>query len=483
MNSNKHNILTILGPLADVYGAKTLIRRLEKAIPALTDKRVSRRHLRQLFKGNIHDHIDCSVRYDTMLELWDKLYNFRFNNFSFPEGVLAYWKAVNFSLKDCYFPDAVTDAWRCKGVDKSLTGAARAAAVRKSKAEAIRLYRDFLVNYGGGSVFQYVQAVVVHILPLMQTKENIERILHDRLRDGVAHGERMAELRGAPQLHTWQNLDIETATLAYINGVKNAPYPVKLILCALRHEDPKVAWNVAKIAGKYRSKGVGCFDLAADEESNPGVLNWWMKPAVLASLFGLQLTIHLWETSQAKMEDIRALNAFDRIVPLARDRISAAGLLIEQVNESEEADALISKIIDDTIAEVMASDDIDMSIYRPHLISRLGHGVRGLLQGNRVCEVCISSNVVTKQARSFAEHAAHQLFRRNKALITINTDGTTLIGISGLLDEYVQCQESGWDLADFLIANVIAISHSSFSPREKLKMLRECIDSYEEFAQ
>lgn len=478
-----HDIVQIFGPLASERGAKTVIRRIRKLLPELSGLKASARELPRLFKANIHDHIDCSLRYETMLELWDTEYNFDFRNFKFPDSVTGYWRACGFDPSAVAFPQSVMDDWHGVHIDPTLSGAARSAALKKSRAKAAAQYREFLVAYGGGSLFQYVQAIVVHVLPLMQNAQSIIRIMRERLEDGVAHGEGLAELRGAPQLHTWSELTLEGAVRAYLHGIRHSPYPAKVTLCALRHEDARVAWNVAKLAGKYRDKGVGCFDLAADEASNPGVLNWWVKPAILAALFGIKLTVHLWETDEPTLDDIRHLNAFDSMVPAARKRLAEAGLAIEQVFESPELEAQIESIIDSVIAATMSAlSDVNCNVAAPHVVSRLGHGFRGSLQGSRTCEVCFSSNVATKQVESIVAHPAHKLFHSDNVSVTINTDGTTLVGIGGLLDEYRELQKCGWDAAHFLISNVMSIVASSFSSEEKIKLLNRCVATYEQFA-
>ncbi len=460
-----HSVQSILGPLYGVRGTKTSERRLTRLIASLTGVRLNRRQAKRAFKANFHDHIDCSVEYATILDQWDQLYDFNLANFPFPEGVRAYWKAVGFDPASLAFPQEVIDAWRCGD--------------RASKRTAVRLYRDWLLEHTSGKLFIYVQAILVHILPVMQTSDDVERIIRERVRMGVRNGEGVAELRGAPQLHTLSGqLDMEGATRAYIAGIACSPYPINLTLCALRHEDPKVAWELAKIAGKYRNQGVRVFDLAADEESNSGVLQWWMKPAVLASLFGVDLTIHLWETNQPTDDDIKRLNAFDLIVPQVRERLAAAGLAVEDVLTSATVEASVSSIIDEVIASVLAGE-VPMNVDGKHLAGRLGHGFRGHRQGSRVCEVCFSSNVVTAQVKEFGEHPGHALFHEEGALLSIATDGTTLIGIDGMLDEVMLLQKHGWDAKDILVSTVIGIMASSFTQAQKMRLLRHCLDSWE----
>ena len=73
------------------------------------------------------------------------------------------------------------------------------------------------------------------------------------------------------------------------------------------------------------------------------------------------------------------------------------------------------------------------------------------------------------------DHPAHDLFHKQHRKIAICTDGTTLIGITGLVDEMLLLQDNGWDIADFLISNVIAVVGSSFDDKAKLSLLRTAV--------
>jgi adenosine deaminase len=524
----------VLSFLAGTREVSSFERRLRALITELTGRRFSRSQLRKVYKANIHDHIDCFPEYYTLLSLHDQLYGFDFSKIEYPEGIRAYWKAMNFDPSNAQIPAEVVSLFRGEHLAKSLKGTARAVALRKSRREAAKKYGEFLVNYGGGSLFQYVQAIVVNILPVMQNARSIEHIIKQRLANAKRQGERMLELRGAPQLHTWQGMTAEDALKSYIAGIQGAEIPVGLIVCALRHEDPSVAWNLAKLTCKYHRKGVTTFDLAADEASNSGVLRWWIKPAVLVSLFGVNLTIHLWETNEPTDDDIRCLNAFDVILPSVNMRLAEAGLNVKDVLTSKEVEDKVSAIIDKSIAEVLDGIPEELLLDRPveivavgdtvtpvalslpdgakvmvlpdihvpaqhhrivasvqaflssrenpgspHVAMRLGHGFRGHRQGKRICEVCFSSNVVTKQVKSIAEHPGHEMWELGVAMCI---DGTTLIGIAGMLDELVLLQEHGWDAARFLVSSLWAIAASSFSRSRKIEMVRECLASNEALA-
>jgi len=97
--------------------------------------------------------------------------------------------------------------------------------------------------------------------------------------------------------------------------------------------------------------------------------------------------------------------------------------------------------------------------------------VRGDRQGDRVIEVCPTSNVVTGQYADFADHPVDRLYRAGRK-VTINTDGTLFTQVT-LSDEYRQLAENfGWTKADFLKVNLTALEASSFSASTKARLAR-----------
>src|SRR5262249_10847605 len=158
------------------------------------------------------------------------------------------------------------------------------------------------------------------------------------------------ELRFAPQLHTMGGLTLDQVMEAVVAGIKDAPMPVKLIICSLRHEGTLKVNPVSELVAlaiRYKPY-VGVFDLAADEPAFPGVLPWWAPEAERARAAGLELTIHLWETDDPTDRDIEMLEHYN--------------------------------------------------------LRRIGHGIRGDRQGDRVLEQCPTSNVVTGQVASIEAH-------------------------------------------------------------------------------
>lgn len=335
----------------------------------LTDISERDAQFQRLPKVLLHEHLDCSLRPQTMLEMWNKI-GFAAGPENFPADVATRWKNGN-------------------------------------QQEAIALYQKFLQTEASKSLSRYVQAIVYHILPLMQTTESLTRITRERMEDAAADGIVAMQLRFAPQLHTHAGLTLHKVMDAIIAGLDKTSIPVVLVVCALRHEDEDMARKLVDLAIEYRSH-VRLFDLAGDEHANPGVLAWWARQAARAREHGIEPDIHLWETDQPKAQDI------ERLVEYGIDRI--------------------------------------------------GHGVQGELQGSHLLEVCPTSNLITGVISSIQEHPVDRLLKSGKR-VTINTDGTLLTATT-LSGEYKLLAETfGWGHAEFHHVNLTAL-HSIPLPEQ-----------------
>ena len=281
-------------------------------------------------------------------------------------------------------------------------------------------YQNFLAREGSKSLANYVTAIVHHVLPLMQSADRLTRITRERIEDATVDGVVALELRFAPQLHIREGLSLEQVMDSIVAGMKGAAIPVKLIICVLRHENEEMADRLADLAIKYKEH-VGLFDLAGDEKANPGILLWWAKQASKVREHGIEPELHLWETDEPTDEDL--------------DRLAEFG------------------------------------------IRRLGHGMRGSRQDDRILEVCPSSNCVTGQIRNFSEHPIDTLFREGKR-VTVNTDGT-LFTRSDLSNEYLLLNRYfNWGKDEFYAVNKTAVEVSSFSKDVKLELLAKLNEGY-----
>ncbi len=368
-----------------------------------TTKRITAAAMRRLPKILLHEHLDCSLRPATMLDLWSQI-GFDNAKLPFPEKVRTLWEAAS-SLQN---------------LSNRGHHVREAASPEQMAADA---YQRYLARYARASLANYVQAIVDHVLPLMQDAWHLYTVTQQRIDDAVADGIIAAELRFAPQLHTQDGMTLDGVMQAVIKASEeNAKIPVKWIICCLRHEDAKMARRLGDLALKHQEH-VGAFDLAADEELNPGVLDWWLEEALRVrrkSKGKIDLTIHLTETRKAT----------------ARDR----------------------------------------KLIRDNNITRIGHGIKG--DWSQYLEVCPTSNVVTGQVASFAEHPIDSFYRQGK-LVTVNTDGT-LFTRSDLTQEYLKLQRyHGWGHDQFYIVNGWALQASSFDRPTKERLLVLLNDGYD----
>src|SRR5205823_2031737 len=163
------------------------------------------------------------------------------------------------------FPPEVLSAW---------TAAKRARSAGKKRSlrnQAVAHYHEFLAKFASASLDNYLKAIGEHILPLMQTVKNIERITSERIEDAVKDGHIALELRFAPQLHSTEyaqsyggTLTMDQVMETVIGIVKESPIPIDLTICALRHEGeffPGLVQKLGELCVKYYEH-VGCFDLA-----------------------------------------------------------------------------------------------------------------------------------------------------------------------------------------------------------------------------
>ena len=106
---------------------------------------------------------------------------------------------------------------------------------------------------------------------IMQTRDAIRRVAYEHIlslkEDNVAYG----EIRFAPILHTEKGLNLEEVVESAIAGLEKGKQETGveygLILCAMRHQN--ISLEIAELAVAFRGKGVVGFDIAGDEFGHP----------------------------------------------------------------------------------------------------------------------------------------------------------------------------------------------------------------------
>lgn len=255
-------------------------------------------------------------------------------------------------------------------------------------------------------------------ISLMQTRENIELVIHDLFhqmqRDNILY----AELRFAPLQHLEKGLTakevVATAEMAVAGASHKTGIDARLILCTLRHYTKEQSMETVQLVEQFKNTYVAGFDIAADEA-------------------GFPIDNHV--------EAFRY--AHKKKIPCTAHAGEAAGA--ESVWET-------------------------LQYLGP---SRIGHGVRSIedeslikhLRKNKIhLEVCPTCNVQINIYDTYEQHPVDKLYRAGVPL-NINTDTRTITNIT-LNKEYKNLQEIfGWTLKDFYACNVNAV-HAAFIPQD-----------------
>ena len=226
------------------------------------------------------------------------------------------------------------------------------------------------------------------ILSVLQDAAAIERVAYELAEDNAGENVRYLEVRYCPDLNTREGLSPAEAVDASLRGLARAeavfPIDTALIVCGLRHLDPRTSGMLADLAVSYKGRGVVAFDLAGVEQGHPARKHREAFHAVASAELGV--TVH-------------------------------AG-------------------------EGYGPDSIRQALRDCHA-HRIGHGTRlredaylmRHVKDLRIpLEVCITSNVQTGAVPSYEEHPVRSYFDQG-LVVTLNTDNRLVSGTT-LTDEY-----------------------------------------------
>lgn len=247
-------------------------------------------------------------------------------------------------------------------------------------------------------------------LSVMQTTGALERVAYELAEDAAGDGVRYIEVRYAPVLNTREGLTLEQAVEAPLAGLARAEREHgivgRVIVCALRHMPLSVSQELAELAVAYRHHGVVGFDLAGAEVGNPARAH---APAFEYALaHDLACTCHAGEGDDAG-------SVREAVHVCGVHRIGHATRLIE--------DASLTEYCND---------------HRVPL------------------EICLTSNVQTRAARSYATHPFREYFQRGLNVV-LNTDNRLMSGTT-LTDEYLHAAHS----LDFTFDELATVAMNGF---------------------
>ena len=286
-----------------------------------------------------------------------------------------------------------------------------AAAAGDSAKQVVSVdYQSWLNEHARKSLTNYLAILWSQVLPTLQTQDDIYETARQRIEDAVADGIIFLKLRFAPQLHQRKGLTLQQVIDPLQQAAAEAPFPVRLVICSLRHEDGEMARQLADAV--IANQLVSSFDLAGDETKFPGVPAWWAEHAARVNEAGKQVTCHIGETNAITADDHCALDAIG--------------------------------------------------------CTELGHGIKGD-PWDKLCTICITSNLVTQVVSSLEEHPVDRLYRGGKQ-VNIDLDGTLLTGTTTSHEYVLLSQAFNWQTDDFLRCNLIGLKHVPLPQADRQKL-------------
>ncbi|MFH0903490.1 MAG: adenosine deaminase [Pseudomonadota bacterium] len=284
------------------------------------------------------------------------------------------------------------------------------------------------------SLDDYLKAFDI-TLAVLQTEESLFRAAFELAEDAVRENCRYVEVRYSPMLHTRRGLKLTTAVEAVLAGLRRAKrtYGIRygVILCGIRSISAESSLRMAELCVAYKNRGVVAFDLAGAEYNYP-----------------------------------------------AKDHKDAFQLILNNnVNCTAHA------------GEAYGPESIAQAIHYCGT-HRIGHGTRlrengdllNYINDHRVpLEICLSSNIQTRAAESFASHPLPFYFSYGLR-VTINTDNRLITNTTVSKELYLCHQHYGFDYNDIKQVIIYGFKSAFLPYREKTDLLRAVKKELEQFA-
>jgi adenosine deaminase len=259
-----------------------------------------------------------------------------------------------------------------------------------SDAESLR---EYMTVRDARNLEEYLERFAV-TLSVMQSEQALERVAYELAEDAANDGVRYLEVRYAPVLNVREGLSLEQAVEAPLRGLARAEQELgvigRVIVTAIRNMSPGVSQELAELAVAYRHRGVVGFDLAGGEAGHPARAH--ARAFEYARCHDLSCTCHAGEGDGA--DSVR-----QAVHVCGADRLGHA-----------------TRLIEDTSLTDYCND---------HRIP---------------LEICLTSNVQTRVAPSYAMHPFREYFDRGLNVV-LNTDNRLMSGVT-LTDEYVHAAQS-----------------------------------------
>lgn len=278
-----------------------------------------------------------------------------------------------------------------------------------------------------------------YTLAVLQTPEALERAAYEDILDLAAQNVVYAEVRFAPNLHREKGLSMEEIVVAVLRGLETGRRQTGtefgLILCAMRDQDPAISLKVAELAVAFRDRGVVGFDIAGREQGFPPkkhieAFNYIRKK-------NFNLTIHAGEAFGVE-------SIWQAIQVCGAQRIGHGICLLE-----------------------------DMAVEGTK-VTRLGALSQFVLDKRIPLEQCISSNVGTGAARSYATHP-FDIFFRNNFRVFLCSDNRLMSDTNLTHEMEIAVDSFNYNIRDLEKITINAMKSSFIHHNEKIRIIYDVI--------
>jgi adenosine deaminase len=319
---------------------------------------------------------------------------------------------IHCHLDGCVRPKTLLELAHQQGVTLPTTNLAKLTRLLQA-GKRTRDLGDYL------QIFDYT-------LSVMQEKEALYRVAFELVEDAALENVRHLEVRYSPLLHRKRRLKFEDIVDPVIAGLRDAGERHRMttgvILCGIRSMAPRTSLQLAELAVAYKGRGVVAFDLAGQEKDYP-----------------------------------------------AKAHRAAFQLVLENnVNSTVHA------------GEAFGPASIAQALHYCGA-HRIGHGTRlredpdlmRYVNDHRIpLEVCLSSNVQTRVARTPRDHPFGFYFR-NGLRVTLNTDNRLMSATT--VSQEIMLAARAFRLSPYELKRILINGFkSAFLPyAQKARRLRE----------
>lgn len=286
-----------------------------------------------------------------------------------------------------------------------------------------------------------------HTVAVMQRREHLVRVARECAVDLATDGVVYAEVRYAPELHLEAGLSLDEVVEAVQEGIAAGTVEaagnghrirIGTLLTAMRHAAR--SREIAELAVRYRDSGVVGFDIAGAEAGFPPSRH--LDAFEYLHRENFHVTIHAGEAFGLP-------SIWEAVQVCGTDRLGHG-----------------VRVVDDI--EVLSDPGADGPVR-----ARLGRLAAWIRDTRIPLELCPTSNVHTRAARSVAEHPI-TLLKDLRFRVTLNTDNRLMSATSMTGEMSRLVQEAGWSLADLRWVTINALK-SAFIPFDERLALIETV--------